>query len=565
MSDFQRTSGLPAPRFNTTAFQLPSGNGWLHALLTLPDGDQARCAVLLCPPLAEERKAAQRTMTDGARWLAGSARCVVLRIDYRGCGDSAGAFETHDVTDWLADLAAAAAWLTRHFPALPQVRLGVRAGALLAMQPDPMARVAGLVCWDPVPGDAFLKQVLQRRMVNEMIAYGHAQTARQAIEATWQAGGSADLDGYTFTGRQAAQLRQLAFPAFDGPGLALATGADSREQEVLRQRAPAMESRSIRLAPFWNSVGQVDTQPLAEASAAWLQTAFADLRPFNPPDRARPVQADEAPLTLGVPGRAIRGVLHRPATDPPRAAFLFLGGWSGDRQGPHRLFLLFARRLAAAGNLCLRIDYRGRGESDGGFTDADITSMTDDADTAVRWLQETLPAGTPITLVAICSGCKVAIGATVRHPGIQRLVLWSAEAMGGLRSQTTNLRKTLGALRGYGQKLLRRETWRKLLRGKVRTGMVGKALMQHETRSAEEARAEDRLLAAFRNYRGAIRFIYGGSDPDASLASAAYARFCRSNGLRFELDVIPHAGHSFYGANWREELLKRTETWLENP
>ena len=44
----------------------------------------------------------------------------------------------------------------------------------------------------------------------------------------------------------------------------------------------------------------------------------------------------------------MRAILHRPAGGAPRGAFLFLGGWSGDRQGPHRLFLLFARRLAAA-------------------------------------------------------------------------------------------------------------------------------------------------------------------------------------------------------------------------
>ncbi len=55
------------------AFQLPSGDGWLHATLTLPPRPQARAAVLICPPLVEERKASQRAMVDGARHLAEAA------------------------------------------------------------------------------------------------------------------------------------------------------------------------------------------------------------------------------------------------------------------------------------------------------------------------------------------------------------------------------------------------------------------------------------------------------------------------------------------------------------
>mgnify|MGYP001290218863 FL=1 len=134
--------------------------------------------------------------------------------------------------------------------------------------------------------------------------------------------------------------------------------------------------------------------------------------------------------------------------------------------------------------------------------------------------------------------------------------------MGSLRAHGTNLRKTLGALRAYAKKLLLRQTWKKLFTGRVQTGMVGKALVRHETRSADEARAEDRLLEAFGRYKGSIRFIYGGSDPDAATAAAAYRRYCRRHRIGFVLDVIPHAGHSYYGAGWRNELMERTLAWL---
>jgi alpha/beta superfamily hydrolase len=554
----------PAPTITT--FQMLSGDGWLFATLTSPTAQAARCAVLLCPPLVEERKAAQRAMVGGARYLAGHVPSVVLRIDYRGCGDSSGAFEDYTVGDWLADIEAASVWLTERFPDLPQVRLGVRAGALLALQPPAQpAPLAAYLFWEPVAGADFIRQLLQRRMVNDMVAYGRAQVSRKELETTLRTGGRVDLDGYTFTGSQFTQLEASVLPGTTLPLLALATGADTRALEALRSQAPAMASRTIRLAPFWNSVGHVETQALAEASAAWLQERFpAPPRPIAAPPALPldPVDPAEAPLAILHGEETIRAVLHRPAAEPPAHAFLFLGGWSGDRQGPHRLFLDLARQLARQGNCCLRIDYRGRGESDGTAAAAGIATMIDDADAAVTWFKTTLPAGTPITLIAICSGCKVAIGAATRHPDVHRLVLWSAEVMGCLRAADTNLRKTLGALRTYGKKLARRETWGKLLAGQVHTGMVGKALAGHETRSAAEARGEDQMLAAFSRYRGRIRFIYGGSDPDAAPAALAYRRFCRRHGIDAVLDVIPHAGHSYYGFDWRNDLMDRTRAWL---
>lgn len=562
MIDQHNTSGSAGSAVEITTFQIPSGDGWIQATLTAPAaGGAVRCALLLCPPLVEERKAAQRAMVDGARRLAAQVPCAVLRIDYRGCGDSSGAFADYTVGDWLADIGAATAWLGRRFPGLPQARLGVRAGALLALQPPVPA--AAFLLWEPVAGAEFIRQLLQRRMVNDMVAYGRAQVSRKEIEATLHGGGSVDLDGYTFTGSQCAQLEACAFPGIAQPLLALATGADTRAVDAVRTQNPDAEVRTIRLAPFWNSVGHVETVALAEASAAWLQAVLSEPRILAAaPLYSAPVDPAEAPVSLPLGAATLRAVLHRPAAEPPAGAFLFLGGWSGDRQGPHRLFLDLARRLANQGNLCLRLDYRGRGESDGEVGAVGIATMIDDADAAVIWLKGQLPPGTTLTLVAICSGCKVAIGTATRHTDIGRLVLWSAEVMGSLRAPGTNLRKTLGALRAYAKKLLRRETWKKLLAGRVQTGMVGKALTRHETRSADEARAEDRLLEAFGRFRGRIRFIYGGSDPDAAPAAAAYRRFCRRHRISFALDVIPHAGHSYYGAGWRDELIGRTLAWL---
>jgi pimeloyl-ACP methyl ester carboxylesterase len=257
-------------------------------------------------------------------------------------------------------------------------------------------------------------------------------------------------------------------------------------------------------------------------------------------------------------GKVVRGVLTVPEGEIRRTV-LFLGGWSGDRQGPHRLFLLYARHLAGQGTASLRIDYRGRGESDGEHNDAGIATMADDAERAVEWLRSEglLPCG--LDVIAICSGCKVAITLATRVE-VRHLDLLSAEAMGSLRAKGTNAAKTASALQKYFRKLFRRETWRKIFRGEVRTDMVGKALAHHETRSADEAKAEDGVLNRFRSYRGTIAFVYGGSDPDAPGARAGYGRFCRKHAISATFDIVPNAGHSYYALDWSArvfELLDR--------
>jgi pimeloyl-ACP methyl ester carboxylesterase len=178
-------------------------------------------------------------------------------------------------------------------------------------------------------------------------------------------------------------------------------------------------------------------------------------------------------------------------------------------------------------------------------------------------LRAEAPAGGPIVLLAICSGCKVAIGAAAAEADVARLALWSAESMGSLRHAVTGSRKQLAVLRTYARKLLRPETWRKLLRGQVRAGMVGKALVQAEVRSPAEARAEDETLRAFRQFRGDILFVFGGSDPDTPGSSQAYAQYCRAHSIGHTCHVVPHAGHSYYGMDWEQEVLLVTKKWLD--
>ena len=583
------------------SFFLESRGVRLAASLIVPS-DGVRGLLLVAQPLVEERKAALPAIMEASRQLAERLDFAVLRFDYPGTGDSEGNFADFGPDNWIAALDDAAAWLRERFEGLPLVCLGIRTGAtLLTSSQSDFLRNAQKVLWDPVSGEEAVKQWLQRHMVNDMVAYGKARVSRSALEATLAGGGSADLDGFELTGAQYAGLAKLGLGDVSEQTFVVVSGRPSAATtKWVEANAGNGELLQLRTPPYWNSVGYVDTKELRDATVAWfareeetgnncseiaiehkcsqiennnktlcVSAPSAALRETSSSAHNRPTLQPSNCQTVKPSNRQTcderfvsfesdRGVVHGVLTLPEgeiRRTVLFLGGWSGDRQGPHRLFLLYARHLAGQGTASLRIDYRGRGESDGEHDEAGIATMADDAERAAGWLRSEgfLPCG--LDVIAICSGCKVAITLATRVD-VRHLDLLSAESMGSLRAKGTNAAKTASALRSYIRKLFRRETWRKIFRGEVRTDMVGKALAHHETRSADEARAEDGILSRFRSYRGTIAFVYGGSDPDAPGARAGYERFCRKHSIAATFDTIPNAGHSYYALDWTDRVFE---------
>jgi dienelactone hydrolase len=408
-------------------------------------------------------------------------------------------------------------------------------------------------------------------MVNDMVAFGKAREGRAALEARLRQGETVDLDGYPVSGAFFAWLEALLpTPSPAVPPRVWSGGHDPKTAAACAAGADA-PLPALRYPPFWNTVGHVDLSALVAETADWLALRLPPpLRqgggatggePPPPPPPGGATAGGEL-LTLGGP-LSVRAALDVPE-GPPAGGALFLHGWSGDRTGPHRLFTRFARQLARRGTLCIRPDFIGRGLSGGAAGDASIAGMAETAQRALEALRERLPPGAPVAVVAICSGCKVAVTLAAANPDLDRLVLWSAESMGDLRSSATGLRKTLGTLSTYARKLARPETWKKILGGKVQAGLVTKALVKQETRSAEEAARENGVLGRFRAFRRPLLFVFGGSDPDAPGSRAAYERYCRRNGIPHTAHTIPHAGHSYYGEAWTRELCEVSLGFLED-
>jgi len=130
-----------------------------------PVGGRGQVLTLICPPLFTEYMRTQLALRELAISLAERGQHV-LRLDYRGTGDSFGDLGEVTISDWVEDIALAVRE-GRDLSGSSMVRLlGVRAGALLACRSaGASSDVQRLVLWDPVRDGADYLQTLRRIQV----------------------------------------------------------------------------------------------------------------------------------------------------------------------------------------------------------------------------------------------------------------------------------------------------------------------------------------------------------------------------------------------------------------
>jgi len=555
--------------YNQHSFYLPSGDEHLACTALVPTC--VKGAVIMLLPFSEERKGTLPLLLELARDL-NSNSIASLIFDWRGTGDSSGELTSVDPEDFTSDFSTALAWLQNTLPQIPITAVGVRlSAALLPELAQKHPEIDRVVMLSPCSGSEFTRQLLQRRMVNDMVAYGKARESRAALLKQLQSGNSVDLDGYTFTANMYSWVNtiRLEAPASENsdsiPRLSQALiipGGHSRKTiEAATSIISSAKISDLRFPPFWNTVGHIDLSDLIRTTADWINRGFttSSIRTAQP--RTNPATTRTELISITNLDSTIRAVIKKPDREP-KGGILFLPGWSGDRTGPHRMFTQLASKLVDAGYLTLRPDFRGRGLSDGKHAKASIASMAEDAATALASLKLRVPEGSPLYVVAICSGCKVAITLTADHPQIAKLLLFSAESMGHLRSSKTDSNKTQKALYIYLKKMTQLDTWKKILTGRVQTRMVTKALIKHESRSEYEAKSEDEILKRFGAYRNPMRFVFGGSDPDAPGSMRSYKSYCNKHSIPHSLHLIPHAGHSYYSSEWTADAFETSINFL---
>ncbi|MHB8993924.1 MAG: alpha/beta fold hydrolase [Armatimonadota bacterium] len=269
---------------------------------------------------------------------------------------------------------------------------------------------------------------------------------------------------------------------------------------------------------------------------------------------------------LNSQGLRLMAALHTPDPSVERLplALVYLHGWAGYRIGAHQMFTKMARRGVEQGFCSLRFDFRGRGDSEGATSASTLTTMIEDTVHAVEFaLAET--GLERVAFIGDCSGSEVAIGAGPLHPAVAAQVLWSAPIVAGDRAVSDRAKKKK-IIAQYGRKLFRRETWAKLIGGKLRPRQIASVIGGGGRGAGEEGADADKQIDwfdRFVSFPGDRLFIYGGNDPTAEPAVAHYEALCQQAKREFNRVIIPGANHAFYSLAWENKVIDESLKWLK--
>ncbi len=571
---------------------------------------------IFIPPWAEEDKSARRTLTEGALHLSSQGAAVLL-FNPRGQGDSGSDFGAASLSDWIEDLQAAISHARSIYPHAPLNALGVRGGALLLLElARQLEESRGEVLFERVlliepilQGKRVLSELQARQKLRAGLTLQEAQAASGlALEAPVDspqvldegaagfqspqvlAGTKAiDFDGWAWGSRLREEVKAWDANAVSSGQLnRLASAVQVLQvgprESVLPALAQWCEARSVRAQalraqPFWNLLDH------AGSAALWQIVAPDERLPVAPAafEGANvPLQdegAEEALSWLNERGQSLIGVLHRASSTwgASRGTVVLLHGWSGYKSGPHQMLARAGRFLAARGFDVVRFDFAGRGDSDGEADLATLATMAQDTRVVLKWCRERNPdpeqSSGKIILIGLCSGCEVAVGAV--DEGVAAMSLWSAPifaAQASGASKARDNRKRLHHLASYARKLLRPQTYRKLLRGEVDTKSVVAVAKAKggENRNIESGEPGQlprgwraQALASFAKWLGSRRpllLVYGTADPTTQEALEWYR--AQSNSAP-ATHLVEGANHSYYGLAWEREVFEATAKWLD--
>jgi exosortase A-associated hydrolase 2 len=139
---------------------------------------------------------------------------------------------------------------------------------------------------------------------------------------------------------------------------------------------------------------------------------------------------NESPLFFPSAGRNLFGVLHSPPGAATGKGFVFCAPFFEEKLWAHRVYVTFARELAARGIHVLRFDYMGHGDSEGSFEESNIDTRIRNILDAASFL--TSSGGVrEIGLLGLRFGATIAAEAAERHPNqFHRLILWEPALSG---------------------------------------------------------------------------------------------------------------------------------------
>jgi pimeloyl-ACP methyl ester carboxylesterase len=398
--------------------------------------------VLIVPPFGFEEVCAYRPLRFLARTL-GLAGIPTLRYDLPGTGDSSGRLSDPGLLEqWILSVDAAAGEL-RLVSGVGQVAVvGIRLGGMLAAVAAARgARVEDLVLWGPASNGRSLLRELRAFARMEHWEYSNGAPTPPPPFPGFEVGGFLigpellrDLEALDLSALSGMHERRVLILTRDN--LRPDTGLVS----ALRS---AGCSAQVASGSGYSAMTAVPHEAVPPTAAA---TTIVDFLLANCGERSgvtSPVRAATSQVTIAVDGAtpvietvqtfrsfagSMFGILTEPAfpTEHRDSCVLLLNAGGVRHTGPNRMWVEAARRWAAAGVACLRLDLCGVGESDGD-QNLDIPSLYQEhmVDEVALVMDSLHPVRgfRRFVAVGLCAGAFWAFHAALRRRDISAAIL----------------------------------------------------------------------------------------------------------------------------------------------
>lgn len=269
------------------------------------------------------------------------------------------------------------------------------------------------------------------------------------------------------------------------------------------------------------------------------------------------------------------GVLSLPDAPCSRGVLVAVGG-PQYRAGSHRQFVLLARDLARQNIACLRLDFRGMGDSEGEMrsfeeVDEDITS-------AVDFFLKECPFLQDVVIWGLCDAASAAMFYAQQDTRISGLVLlnpWVRTEQGIAKAYLRH---------HYLTRLFQVEFWKKLVSGQfdpiasLRSlyAMTKSLFLVSNTPSKSEnvgipcgkLPLPERMLDSLKHFHGKTLIITSGKDMTAreflDLTNNSNDWQNTFKAKQVKLSHLAAANHTFSTREWRDQVVKLTENWLRS-
>lgn len=391
--------------------------GWYHY-------SAGKIGAIICPGFGRDDLLSYRSMYHLATQLA-STGFPVLRLHYRGTGNSAAVESENKIDEWRSSITDAVRWLKNHCQVDKIILIGFRFGAtLVALETLNLIDVAGQVLICPcVSGRSYLREL---RIISKLEAIERCSNQSCGLETRDISLSPEDMrivDDIDLRNLQTSNLEVLLLCS------------DNIEHHKFFEHLKSVGGNVEvhHFAQYARMLGEFDTEivPYEDLGAIveWLRVNYANSRSSD----ASTVSATaymsgtswvEYPVCFGH-GLKLRGLVSQCLDSDQKKAAIILNTAKEPHYGGGRFNVELARALAERGIGALRFDFTGIGDSSPrNRFDISETYGTCRVSELMEAFDFVKAMGfTQIFVVGLCSGAFHALQASIADDRIRGVVL----------------------------------------------------------------------------------------------------------------------------------------------